>query len=70
MRIFPPHQHDALLAEVLGEITERPNPTRRLRGYPRVVKRRQVGAKLTKRADHREAKYLNPPKIHLLHPAA
>jgi hypothetical protein len=35
-----------------------------------VVKRRQIGAKLTKRDTHREAKYANPPTIQLTHQAA
>jgi hypothetical protein len=38
---FPPTHLDGAVAEAIAEITERPNPKRRQRTYPRVVKRHQ-----------------------------
>ena len=47
------------------EIARRPNPVRLLRSYPRVVKRKQIGDKIIKRAYHRETLHADPPKIHI-----
>lgn len=49
--------------ETLNEIAQRPNPERRLRTYPRVVKRHRHGEKPIKRHHHTQARYTKLPKI-------
>src|ERR1700712_3823937 len=52
-RAFPPKTLAAALAETTHEITDRPNPPRRHRTYPRVVKRYRAHHHCLKRTtDH------------------
>lgn len=61
--IFPPNRTDGTTTDHISEIAERHNPDRRLRSYPRVVKRRTVGDKLVKRTHHREIIFTDPPEM-------
>jgi hypothetical protein len=67
---FPPQHNDDILRVALHEISEYPNPKRRIRSYPHVVKRTQVGDKIIKRSHRRQALYPHPPKIKITHRAA
>lgn len=53
------------LADTLAEIVEFPNPPRRHRAYPRVVKRLKAHRHLLKRPQHRGTTYTRPAKIHI-----
>jgi DDE family transposase len=56
---------DAADTETTHEITERPNPPRRHRTYPRVVKRYRAHHHCLKRATDHGQLHNGPPKIHL-----
>lgn len=69
--IFPPEKQASQWNSAVKEVTLRPNPPRRLRSYPRVVKRKTVGTKLTKRREHRQTTYGQPPTVQIVtRPAA
>ncbi len=50
---FPPEDLGQRVCRVIGEIIRRANPTRRLRAYPRVVKRKMSNFPV-KREKHRD----------------
>jgi len=56
-----------VLHRAIAEVNRRPNPSRRLRSYPRVVKRTQIGDKLIKRERHTEVRHMERPKIQIEH---
>ncbi|HKS50700.1 MAG TPA: hypothetical protein VJS67_02390, partial [Pseudonocardiaceae bacterium] len=62
---FPPKTLAAALTETTHEITERPNPPRRHRTYPRVVKRYRAHHHCLKRATDHGQLHDGPPKIRL-----
>lgn len=49
----------------IDEIVEKPNPPRRHRGYPRVVKRHFAKYHRIKRKSDHGGHYTEPPKIHI-----
>ena len=53
------------LIETITEITERPNPPRRHRTYPRVVTRHRAHSHRIKRPTDRGQRHYTPPKIHI-----
>lgn len=53
------------IRETLEEIRQRRVPERRHRSYPRVVKRKHIGAKLRKRDHHTGTSYDTPPDLHI-----
>lgn len=54
------------MRETREEIRERLRaPERRHRSYPRVVKRKHVGAKLLKRPHHVTIRHAGPPHLHI-----
>src|ERR687893_627922 len=62
---FSPKTLAAALTETTHEITERPNPPRRHRTYPRVVKRYRAHHHCLKRATDHGQLHNGPPKIRL-----
>jgi hypothetical protein len=62
---FPLKTLTAALTETTHEITERPNPPRRYRTYPRVVKRYRTHRHCLKQATDHGQLHNGPPKIHL-----
>jgi hypothetical protein len=64
-RDFPPdHLRDAL-TDTITEIAEFPNPPRRERSYPRVVKRYKAHFHPLKRPRHRGGTHRQPAKIYI-----
>jgi hypothetical protein len=63
---FPPQRPATAITDTITEIAERPNPKRRHRTYPRVVKRKTVGSKIIKRRDHRGTNHREPSTTRLL----
>lgn len=53
------------MSETISEIRRHRTRGRRYRSYPRVVKRKHVGAKLLKRAEHTGTRYPTPPDLHI-----
>lgn len=53
------------IRETIEEIRQRRTRGRRHRSYPRVVKRKHIGAKLRKRAHHTGTRYITPPDLHI-----
>lgn len=53
------------MTETRDEIRHRRTPGRRHRSYPRVVKRKHVGAKLLKRPHHTGTHHTGPPHLHI-----
>ena len=53
------------MTETIDEIRHRRTPRRRHRSYPRVVKRKHVGAKLLKRPHHTGTRHNTPPHLHI-----
>lgn len=68
--IFPPRRNKQRRREAIAELNQRPNPERRLRAYPRVVKRKHVGTKILKKPHHKQIKYTEVPLFEISLPAA
>jgi len=64
-RVFPPDKLATALTETTHEITERLNPPRRHRTYPRVIKRYRAHSHRIKRATDHGQRHNSPPKIHI-----
>ncbi|MGH3832041.1 MAG: IS4 family transposase [Pseudonocardiaceae bacterium] len=62
---FSPRKLATALTETINEITERPNPPRRHRTYPRVIKRYRAHSHRIKRTTDHGQLHTNPPKIHI-----
>jgi hypothetical protein len=62
---FSPQRLATALNETTNEITERPNPARRHRTYPRVVKRYRTHSHRTKRTTDHGQLHNGPAKIHI-----
>jgi hypothetical protein len=67
---FPPHRLKKANTETLEEIRSRRAGGRRNRSYPRVVKRKHVGAKRLKRGGHTGTRYTTPPKLRVIRRSA
>lgn len=64
-RAFPPDNLATAHADTIKEIGDYANPRRRLRIYPRVVKRYRVHHHRIKRPADVGVTYDAPPKIHI-----
>jgi hypothetical protein len=64
-RVFPPDRLAAGLAAAVAEILERPNPPRRQRSYPRVLKRAGRHKFKRKTLAHKNINHNQPPDIRL-----
>ena len=66
-RTFPPEQREQVIAAVRADITRKQNlnPERRLRTYPRVVKRARHNSYRVKRTGDRGIRHSQPPTIKL-----
>jgi DDE family transposase/transposase IS4-like protein len=62
---FPPKRLTTALKETTHEITERPNPPRRHRTYPRVIKRYRAHSHRIKRPTDHGQLHNGPAKIHI-----
>lgn len=69
-RIFPPEHLDQAVADAINEIIERPNPPRRLRSCPRVVKRQRYTSYRIKRGTDSCTRHTEEPAIQIIAPAA
>ena len=61
-RVFPPKRLATALKETTDEIIERPNPPRRDRTYPRVIKRYRAHSHRIKRSTDHGQRYNSPAK--------
>ncbi|TDD59064.1 hypothetical protein E1298_46850 [Actinomadura rubrisoli] len=68
--MFPPKHLERATADALAEILERPNPPRRMRTYPRVVKRQRHNSFRVKKSTDHGVRHPRPPEIYLFSPAA
>jgi hypothetical protein len=64
-RPFPPDRLSAIFVAVFTEILERPNPPRRMRTCPRVIKRARHNSYKVKRPTDVSATHTSPPTIKL-----
>jgi hypothetical protein len=64
-RPFPPDHLSAIFAGVFTEILQRPNPPRRMRTCPRVVKRARHNSYKVKRPGDTPTTHTSPPTIKL-----
>lgn len=64
-RVFPPDRLTAGLTAAAAEILERPNPPRRQRSYPRVLKRAGRHKFKRKTLKHKNINHSQPPEIRL-----
>ena len=62
---FPPDDLITAVNETIAEITEYPNPPRRHRTYPRVVKRYKPHRHPTKQPKHKGARHAHLAKINI-----